>query len=151
MRRSTLSLHAGLAVGAVHAQQGPQPFMLVSVVHPYEGQPLQEVGTVCDTVDFRHWDASADRLDSVLMHAKLLEKTPRGFRFSWTVVQRRRGKEVARITRTEFVPWGTRKQMKSVPGYTVEVFYSPIPANELNPFRSNHALQPTADRRVNYT
>ncbi len=146
MRRGALSLLACFAVSAAHAEQGPQPFLLVNVVHPYQGQPLQEIGTVCDTVDFRHWDASADRLDSVSMHAKLLTKTPRGFRFSWTVVQRRRGKEVTRITRTELVPWGTRNQMKSVPGYTVEAFYSPVPANELNPFRSNQSLEPTAGR-----
>src|SRR6266571_6291597 len=116
-----------LCVSAASAEQRPQPFLLVSVVFPVEGQFLQEIGTVASGMHFDYFDASGDRLDSVAMHAKLLKKTPEGFQISWTVTQRRRGKEVAHFSSSELVPWGARKRMKSVPEYTVEAFYSPVP------------------------
>jgi hypothetical protein len=117
----------------------PQRFLLFSVDFTSPPPLLErdlsgrEIGTLCPNHDFRHYDGSEDGLDSVTMQAKLLEKTSKGVRFSWSIVQRRRGKEIVRYVTREFVPWGTRKRLHAIPGYYVEVFYSDVPANALEP------------------
>ena len=128
------------AVAVTDAEEGPQPFLLFRLIFPHEGQYLQLLGTLSEKVDFDYSSGSADQLDSLSMHAKLVERTSQGFRFSWTVTQRADGKEVAHFNTTEFLPWGKKKSIKSVPGYYVDVFYSPIPANQLNPFKPNREL-----------
>ena len=74
------------------------------------------------------------------MHARLLNKTSNGFRFSWSVVHRAHDKEVARIRQRLLVPWGatwhSTKFLNSIPGYYVKVFYSRLPANEHSNARS---------------
>ncbi len=93
------------------------------------------VGTLSAREDFHFYYGSREGFDSVSMQAKLLRKTSTGFRFSWTVVERNHGKEVVHFKTEEFVPWGLRKTIRSIPGYAVQVFYSPIPASELDPFK----------------
>jgi hypothetical protein len=131
---------------ALHAKDPgtPQPYLLFYV--SYSNGLGGLVGTLSEKIDFETSETSADRSDSVSMHAKLIEKTPTGFRFSWKLVRRTHGEVAADISREEFVAWGQRKRIASIPECIVDVRYSPIPANELNPFRSNHALQPTASR-----
>ena len=145
-QRVCLLMCLAISVCRGEAHKGPQPFLLFSVTHRYDSEPLTGIGTLSEKQDFRHYDASGDRLDSVFMRAKLLTKSSTGFRFSWTVVQRKRGKEVVHFTTEEFVPWGSRKPLRSLPGYTVEIFYSPVPASQLDPFRSNQTMQPTTGR-----
>ena len=128
------------AVALVDAAEGPQSFLLFRVIFPHEGQGLQLIGTLSEGIDFDYSNMSADRRDSISMHAKLSERTSQGFRFSWTVTQRTGGKEVARFNTTEFLRWGTKKSIRSVRGYNVDVFYSSIPANQLNPFKPSREL-----------
>jgi hypothetical protein len=104
----------------------PQPYLLFRV---RDGHGVV-VGTLSASNDFKYFERSRDALDSVTMHAKLLEKTSKGFRFSWSVVQPSRGMQVAYITEERLVTWGRTRFMKSIPGYPVDVFYSRVPANE---------------------
>jgi hypothetical protein len=143
-----LSCSLAMFAPALHAKDRatPQPYLLFYV--SYSHAPGGLVGTLSSNVDFETSEMSKDRLDSVSMHAKLIEKTSAGFRFSWKLVRRTHGEVAADISREEFVAWGQRKRIASIPECTVDVRYSPIPANELNPFGSNQALERTADRRA---
>ncbi len=146
MKHALASVLLFVGCGLVEAQSNPQPFLLVRVVFPIEGRSFQEIGTVGSAIQFDYSEVSADRLASVAMHAKLLKKTSQGFQISWTVVQRRDGREVTHFDTREFVPWGTRKRMRSIPGYLVEAFYSSVPANEVKLPRSNRTMQRIATR-----
>ena len=112
---------------------GPQPFLLF-YVHYVQGPGGYLVGMLSEKIEFETSEMSPDLLDSISMHAKLIERTPNGFRFSWTIVQRVRGKVSVNVAKEEFVAWGEKKRMSSIPECTVDVLYSPIPANELKPF-----------------
>src|ERR1700737_538980 len=137
-----------LSVCGVRGNESPAPprFLIFHVAHSYYGQTL---GTLSDHTDFRYWVGSPDRRDFVSMRATIIQKTAAGFRFSWSVVQRAEGQQIAKFESEEFVPWNARKHLKSLPEYPVDVFYSSVPANEFKPMRSNKALQPTADRIEN--
>src|SRR5215472_186180 len=141
---SALGLLASV-MAAAGSPPGPQPYLLFRVDDSYGGV----IGTLSARTDFRYFLRSADASDSMIMHAKLLEKTANGFRFSWSVVQRSHGRQVAHIAEGQIVAWGTTKFLHSISGYTVDVSYSPVPANERKDFWPNHALQRTADRREN--
>ena len=110
--------------------RGPQPYLIFRLRQQLSAPPFL-LGTLSADTDFEFSGHSPDNLDSVAMHATLREKTSEGFRFSWTVVQRLRGSEVAHIATEELVRWGSKRSLKSIPGYSVDVFYSPVPANEL--------------------
>ncbi len=122
-----------MSVAKAKNAAGPQPFLLF-YVHYLQEPGGYLVGTLSDKVQFETAEMSRDRLDSVSMHAKLIKRTPTGFRFSWTLVQRVRGKVSTSIAREEFVAWGEKKRIASIPECTVDVLYSSIPANELKPF-----------------
>ena len=92
------------------------------------------VGTLSTKTDFEYFVRSHDAAESVSMHARLLQTTSKGFRFSWSVIRRSRGREIARIEEKPLVTWGATKSMKLIPGYNVDVFYSPLPANERRDF-----------------
>ncbi len=112
---------------------GPQPYLLFSVIDRHGGV----VGTLSTSTDFQYFERSRDAQESVSMRANLLKKTSKGFRFSWSVVQRSRGIEVKRIREKQFVAWGMAKSMTLIPGYKVDVFYSRVPANERKDFWPN--------------
>jgi hypothetical protein len=134
------------SVCAVGANESPTPprFLLFHVVHSYFGNTL---GTLSDHIDFRYQVGTPNGRNVVSMRAKLVEKTAAGFRFSWSVMQRAEGQQIVKFESEEFVPWDAKKHLKSLPEYPVDVFYSPVPANEFKPIRPNKSLQPTADRR----
>ena len=81
--------------------------------------------------DFHYSALSGDKSDSVTIRAKLLKKTAKGFRFSWSVVHSSHDRVVARLRRTVLVPWtvdwGPAKVLECVPGYYAKCFYSDIP------------------------
>jgi hypothetical protein len=108
-----------------------QPYLLFNVLMPKEGMV---VGTVSAHTAFDFSFQSRDRSDFVGLHAKLISKTPKGFRIYWSVVHRVHNKEIAHIGERMLIPWGATskasKQLKSIPGYYVNVFYSDAPANE---------------------
>jgi hypothetical protein len=135
MRRASLLLLSLTIVTSVaqakHA--APQPFLLF-YVHYLRVPGGYLVGTLSEKIHFETSEMSRDRLDSIWMHAEFIERTPGGFRFSWQLVQRVQGKVSTNIVRGEFVAWGARKRVASIPDCTVDVLYSPVPANDLKPF-----------------
>jgi hypothetical protein len=118
--------------GSNPSPPGPQPYLLFNVINDYG----IVVGTLSAHTDFEFSVRSHDGSDFVTMHARLLNKTSNGFRFSWSVVHRSHDKVVARIRERPLVPWGTTTSLKSIPGYHVKVFYSHLPANEHSNARS---------------
>jgi hypothetical protein len=68
--------------------------------------------------------------DTVTVHAKLLKRTPKGFRFSWSLVQSSHDRVLGRITQTLLVPWSKPSDIKtlySAPAFTAKCFYSEEP------------------------
>ena len=105
---------------------GPQPYLLFNVITSdrFDARMLS-----AQTTEFTYSARSHD--GSVTMHAKLLEKTSKGFRFSWSVVHSLKGKVVARIRERLLVPWSADfdapKSLNFIPGYHAKVFYSRVP------------------------
>jgi hypothetical protein len=110
---------------------GRQPYLIFRVTQ-FEGHQMLLLGTLSKREDFQTYEASRDRLDSVSMHAKLIEETPEGFRVQWTILRRTRGKIVAHVSTKETIPWNKPTAIQSIPGYHVDVFYSSIPANDID-------------------
>ena|ERR1700682_6218924 len=108
----------------------PQPYLLFHI-HYLRDPGGTLVGTLSEKIDFQTSEIFRDRLDSISMSAKLIEKTPAGFRFSWRLVRRVHGRVGTNIRREEFVEWGTRKRIASIPECTVDVSYSPVSADKL--------------------
>jgi hypothetical protein len=83
---------------------------------------------------FSYVARSSDRSDLVTMDAKLLERTTKGFRFTWSVVHSSKGKVVSRVRKQILVPWSAdsraAKVLDSVPGYHATAFYSPVRARQ---------------------
>jgi hypothetical protein len=106
---------------------GPQHYLIFGVLT----NDRYDVGTLSTATNhFQYTAQSRDGSDSIVMHAKLISKTSQGFRFAWSVVHRVHDKEIVHITERVFVPWGTTKSLKSIPGYHVSTFYSKTPARE---------------------
>jgi hypothetical protein len=108
--------------------RGPQPFLIVRVVDSQT--KLVMAGTIASDVTMEYSGESADHKDAFEFYGALTEKTPSGFRFQWRVVRRTGGREVQRIDKEQFAPWGVETPLESIPGYVVRAFYAPEPASE---------------------
>jgi hypothetical protein len=135
MRTIAWLLVAAAAIS--HSEAGPpaveaQPFLLFRVTQ-FEGLQFGLVGTLSKSVQFDAQLPENNPDDWVTMHAKLISKTAAGFHFSWSVERRKNGKIIARVSTKQLVPWGKSAALPSVAGYHVDVHYSSVPANRLNP------------------
>jgi len=144
-RRLMVAIVLCASVALAGPARGPQPYLIFRLRSQPSAPPFF-LGTLSADADFEFSGHSRDSLDSIEMRATLREKFSGGFRFCWAVVQRSHGSEVAHISTEELVPWGTNPFLKSIPGHIVDVFYSPVPANELKQYWPNHTMEPTASR-----
>ncbi|HEV2046542.1 MAG TPA: hypothetical protein VGQ95_08080 [Chthoniobacterales bacterium] len=110
---------------------GPQPYLLFNF-------------HMTDAVDVRMLSADTPQFtftarprnfwlghDTAVVQAKLLKKTSKGFRLSFSVVHSSHGRVVGRITRSFLLPWSKPNDIKtlySAPAFTVKCFYSKDPA-----------------------
>ena len=108
--------------------QGPQPYLIVEVLDPQ--RKVVMAGTIAADTPLEYSGNSPNHQDGFEFHGTLIENTPSGFRFHWRAVERKAGREVRRIEKEEFAPWGVETKLESVAGYDVRVFYAPKPANE---------------------
>jgi hypothetical protein len=144
IRRLIIAIVFCASAAMARPAPGPQQYLIFRLREQPSAPPFL-LGTLSADTDFEFSGHSRDSLDFVAMRATLRAKTSQGFRFSWTVVQRLRGSEVAHIATEELVLWGSKRSLKSIPRYSVDVFYSRVPANEIKQYWPNHARERTAD------
>ena len=133
MRLALLCLLAGLSMSCQRRPslaQGSQPYLIVSVSSPASSTK----GTIAPSIDFDYeQDYSPSGGDSFFLHGAFVAKTSTGFRISWSIRQTKGNNEVINYKKEEDIPWGKLTKLRSVQGFSIDAYYSPVTADKLNP------------------